>query len=179
MASMVQQRDPSIIISSIYHLPKVIDQADAVVSILGLSDRLPFPEVGTRNVLRLTFDDTTIPFKLLTPPNREHIAELIGFAQRWNGVGTLGVHCRAGSSRSPAAAMIAAAALGRPNSTDLVLRVRTARAYFKPNETMLKLADGLLGPGSRLLDLSRSVPVPTRIDKWAPAQIPLTTISPV
>ena len=88
------------------------------------------------------------------------------------------MHCRAGSSRSPAAAMIAAAALGRPDGASLVTRIRTARAYFRPNETMLKLADDLLGITPRLLDLSRSVPVPTRIDKWSPARIPLTTISP-
>lgn len=177
MASMVQQRDPSIIISAIYHLPDVMDQADAVVSILGQADKLPFPDVGGRPVLRLAFDDRIVPSKTLIPPNRQHIADLIEFARRWNGVGTLLVHCRAGSSRSPAAAMIAAAALGRPNSTDLVLRVRTARAYFKPNETMLKFADDLLGASPGLVDLSRSVPVPTRSDKWAPARIALTTIS--
>jgi len=129
-------------------------------------------------VLRLAFDDRIVPSKTLIPPSHQHIADLIEVARRWNGVGTLLVHCRAGSSRSPAAAMIAAAALGRPNNTDLVLRVRAAKAYFRPNETMLRLADGLLGASPGLVDLSRSVPVPSRIDKWAPARIPLTTISP-
>lgn len=178
IAPMDQQRDPAIIISAIHHLPDVIDQADAAISILGQSDKLQFPDVGSRPVLRLVFDDTIVPSKTLIPPSRQHIADLIEFARRWNGVGTLLVHCRAGSSRSPAAAMIAAAALGRPNNTDLVRRVRSAKAYFRPNETMLRLADGLLGPGSGLVNLSRSIPVPTQIDKWAPARILLTTISP-
>lgn len=178
IAPMYQQRDAGIIIAAIYHLPKIIDQADAVISILGQADKLPFPDVDGRPVLRLAFDDTIVPSKTLIPPNTEHIAELICFARRWNGLGTLLVHCRAGSSRSPAAAMIAAAALARPTNTDLVLRVRSAKAYFRPNETMLRLADGLLGPRSSLVALSRSVPVPTRIDKWAPARIPLTAINP-
>lgn len=176
---MEQRREPAIIISAIYHLLEVFDQADAVISILGQADKLPFPDVGGRPVLRLALDDTTVPSKTMIPPNRQHIADLIEFARSWNGVGTLLVHCRAGSSRSPAAAMIAAAALGRPNGSDLVLRVRTARAYFKPNETMLKFADDLLGASLGLVDLSRSVPVPTRVDKWAPARIPLNTTSPV
>lgn len=174
---MSQRREPAIIISAIYHPPEVIDQADAVISVLGQSDKLQFPEVGTRKVLRLTFDDTIIPSKTLIPPNREHIAGLIEFARRWNGAGTLLVHCRAGSSRSPAAAMIAAAALGRSDGASLVTRIRTARAYYRPNETMLKLAEGLLGITPRLLDLSRSIPVPTRIDKWSPARIPLMALS--
>jgi predicted protein tyrosine phosphatase len=178
IAPMDQQRDPAIIISAIYHLPEVIDQADAVISILGQSDKLQFPDVGGRPVMRLAFDDRIVPSKTLIPPNRQHIADLIEFARRWNGVGTLLIHCRAGSSRSPAAAMIAAAALGRPNSTDLVVRVRTAKAYFRPNEIMLRFADDLLGITPGLLDLSRSVPGPTRIDKWAPVGIPLTTINP-
>ncbi len=178
IAPMDQQRDPGIIISAIYHLPGVIDQADAVISILGQSDKLPFPDVGGRPVLRLAFDDTVVPSKTLIPPNRQHIADLIEFARRWNGAGNMLVDCRAGSSRSPAAAMISAAALGRPDGAALVTRIKLARAYFRPNEIMLKFADDLIGITPGLLDLSRSVPVPTRIDKWAPARIPLTTISP-
>lgn len=72
--------------------------------------------------------------------------------------------CRAGSSRSPAATMIAAAALGRPDSAELVMRIRTAKAYFRPNEAMLKLADNLLGAAPGLVDLARCAPVPTRTD---------------
>ncbi len=171
---MDQQRGSAIIISAIYHLPQVMHQADAVISVLGQSDKLLFPDVGNRKALRLTFDDTVIASKTLIPASREHIAELIEFARRWNGVGTLLVHCRAGSSRSPAAAMIAAAALGWPDSAELVLRVRTAKAYFTPNENMLKLADSLLGTSPGLVEVSRSVQVPPRTNKWAPVRVPLT-----
>ena len=173
IARMDQPRDPAIIISAIYHLPNVIEQADAVISVLGQADKLLFPEVGNRKVLRLTLDDTIIPSKTLIPPSRDQIAELIAFARRWNGTGTLLIHCRAGSSRSPAAAMIAAAALGRPDGAALVARIRTARAYFRPNEAMLKLADALISPSPGLVSASRSVPVATHTDVWGPIRIPL------
>jgi predicted protein tyrosine phosphatase len=59
----------------------------------------------------LAFEDTNESSESFVAPIREQIADLIEFARRWNGAGTLLIHCRAGSSRSPAAAMIAAAAL--------------------------------------------------------------------
>lgn len=68
--------------------------------------------------------------------------------------------------------MIAAAALGRPDGAALVSRIKLARAYFRPNEAMLKLADGLLGSSPGLVDLSRSVPVTTRTDDWKPVRVP-------
>ncbi len=173
IARMSHKREPAIIISSIYHLSEVIEQADAVISILGSSDKLIFPDVGSRPVLRLKFDDVGYASGKLVAPSRERIANLIDFARGWNRVGTLLLHCRAGSSRSPAAAMIAAATLGWPYGADLALRVRTSKAYFRPNETMLKLADGLFGISPGLVDLSRSVPFPTRTDDWKPVRIPL------
>jgi predicted protein tyrosine phosphatase len=173
---MNQKREPEIIICSFYHLSEVIEQADAVISILGKSDKLLFPDVGSRMVLRLAFDDTNSSENFVAP-NREQIVDLIEFARRWNGASTLLVHCRAGSSRSPAAAMIAAAALGGLDSAELALRIRTGKAYFRPNETMLKLADDLLGPSPALVHLARSVPVPTRTDPWGPVRIPLTALS--
>src|SRR5713101_4473475 len=129
---MNQKRQSAIIICSFYHLKEVIEQADAVVSVLGKSDKLLFPDVGSRTILRLAFDDTNESSESFVVPNREQIADLIEFARRWSGAGTLVVHCRAGASRSPAAAMVVAAALGRPDSAELALRVRTAKAYFRP-----------------------------------------------
>lgn len=57
MARMNQKREPAIIISSFYHLSDVIEQAGAIVSILGKSDKLPFLDVGSRSVLPMAFDD--------------------------------------------------------------------------------------------------------------------------
>ena len=172
---MKQRQEPAIVVSSYHHIAEVLGQADIthVISILGQIDKLDWPAVGIRAVLRLQFDDIIYSSGKFVAPNREQIADLIEFCRSWNGSGALLVHCRAGSSRSPAAAMIAAAALGRPDSAELALRVRTARAYYRPNETMLKLADALISPCPGLVDLARSIPVPTRTDTWGPVRIPL------
>ena len=176
---MKRSEDATILISPYRHVAEILNQKAVthVVSILGKTDNLEWPSVGSREVLRLEFDDTAYSDKTRVAPSRDQIAELIAFARRWNGSGTMLIHCRAGSSRSPAAGMIAAAALGRPDSSTMAMRVRIAKAYFRPSETMLKLADGVLGPSSGLVDLARSVPVPSRTDEWAPVRIPLSTIA--
>jgi hypothetical protein len=74
---MSQTREPAIIICSFYHLWEVIVQADAVISVLGESDRLLFPDVGSRKVLRLAFDDTNESSQSFVVPNPEQIADLI------------------------------------------------------------------------------------------------------
>lgn len=172
---MNQQKIPAIIVSPYQHVATIVERITLthVISILGESDQLEWPPVGACKVLRLKFDDIVYSSQRFIAPNRDQIADLIEFARDWNGIGTLLVHCRAGSSRSPAAAMIAAAALGRPDTRALVFRVRTAKAYFRPNETMLKLADALLTPCPNLVGLARSIPVPTQTDPWGPVMIPL------
>ena len=176
---MKRNNVPSIVVTPYQHIPDVLIRTDVshAISILGRSDQLAWPSVGTLKVLTLEFDDIIYSSGSFIAPNREQIANLIAFARDWNGTGTLLVHCRAGSSRSPAAAIIAAAALGRPDSAALVMRIRTARAYFRPNETMLKLADGLLSTSPGLVNLARTIPVPTRTDPWGPVTIPLTAPS--
>ena len=175
IAAMNHQRIPAIIISPYQHVAGILDRTTVshVISILGESDRLAWPTVGTLKVLRLKFDDIIYSSQRFIAPNRDQIADLIEFARDWNGVGSILIHCRAGRSRSPAAAVIAAASLGRPDTQALVLRVGAAKAYFRPNETMLKLADTLLTPSPNLVDLTRSVSVPTRTDPWGPVTIPL------
>jgi predicted protein tyrosine phosphatase len=178
VALVNKSQKPELVVAPYYHLADALKETDVthVVSILGRADRLDWPSVGTRVALRLEFDDIGYSSGDLVAPTREQIAELIEFARGWNSSGSILFHCRAGSSRSPAAAMIAAASLGRSDSTSLAMRVRMARTYFRPNETMLKLADSLLSPSPGLADLARSVPVPTRIDPWGPIRIPLSTI---
>jgi predicted protein tyrosine phosphatase len=106
-------------------------------------------------------------------PLAEHIAELVAFGQRWAGLGSIVVHCRAGTSRSPAAAMILAAVLPGPKSDDLVRRVATAKTYYRPHRGMLALADRILKRRTPLIELLRSISTPAVMDTWGPASIPL------
>ena len=126
-----------------------------VVSILGAMDRLSWPSVGNRTSIRLAFDDASYSSGELVAPGRKHIADLIKFARHWNCAGIILLHCRAGTSRSPAAAMIVAAALER---MDVAQQILDGKAYFRPHQGMLRLADAQLKPTPRLADLVRSKP---------------------
>ena len=173
----MQSRDvPAIIISSYMHLPHVLDQMDIghVVSILGQSDKLDWPDVGSRRVLRLQFDDTTYSSGNFVAPTRGQIAELIEFGRNWNGARTsIAFHCRAGSSRSPGAAAVVAAALGGSDASSLIRRILLSKAYFRPHLGVLALADSILGVTPGLVELARSLPAPVRTDAWEPVRIPL------
>lgn len=172
----MQPRDvPAIVLSPYMHLAQVLKQADIthVVSILGHSDKLNWPDVGNRRVLRLQFDDTAYSSGNLVAPSREQIAELIEFARNWKGENSIALHCRACSSRSPAAAAVIAAALGRPETSSLVRRILLSKAYYRPHLGVLALADSILRGTPGLVELARSLPAPVRTDKWAPIRIPL------
>ena len=126
-----------------------------VISILGDSDKLDWPDTGKRSVLRLKFDDVGYSSGDLKGPTRETIEQLIEFARDWGGHSNLLVHCRAGTSRSPAAALIALAAVPRLNTIGNFERLINAKAYYRPNSTMLRLADSLLEPSPDLLEVSK------------------------
>jgi len=160
-----------IVISSYYHLDSVTKGPElaAAVSILGRTDRLAWPSFGGRPTLRLSFDDTYSNTDWASAPIPEHIRQLIEFCRAWSGRGILLVHCRAGSARSVAAAMIAAHAIGR---SDLLSAIATARAYFRPNRRMLEMADEALG-GTKLLSTANSVSATDRTTPWKPVLIPI------
>ena len=141
-----------------------------VVSILGPSDKLPWPDVGERQVCRLEFDDTQYSSGQLIAPSRQQIGELIAFARAWGGKQGLLVHCRAGSSRSPAAALICLASIGR---IDQVGAVIASKAYFRPHAGCLRLADATMSPSLGLLAIALSKPVPVRLDDVGPVSISL------
>ena len=141
-----------------------------VVSILGPNDQLPWPDVGERHVCRLEFDDTQYSSGQLIAPSRQQIEKLIAFAKSWGGKQGLLVHCRAGSSRSPAAAMICLASIGR---IDQVGAIIASKAYFRPHTGCLRLADAIMSPSLGLLAIALGKPAPVRLDNVGPVSISL------
>ncbi len=166
----------TIIISPYPHLRQVLAQPHIthVVSILGQSDKLAWPETGARETLRLAFDDTYNSSAAWIAPARGHVVELIEFSRSWHrSGGSICIHCRAGSSRSPAAALVVAAALNGSVSNLLVERIATAKSYFRPHKGMLALADAELNCKFSLVALVRSLPPGRPMDTWGPAIIPV------
>ena len=103
-------------------------------------------------------------------PSRQQIEELIAFARAWGGKQGLLVHCRAGSSRSPAAAMICLASIGR---IDQVGAAIASKAYFRPHAGCLRLADTIMSPSLGLLAIALSKPAPVRLDDVGPVSVSL------
>ena len=140
-----------------------------VISILGNTDRLPWPLLEDPKVLRLGFDDTYLSTKYAAGPTPQQIRSLIDFAKEWGGHSSMLIHCRAGASRSPSAALIAAAAIGR---RDLFARLLDAKTYFRPNRRMLELASKILVDDElRLLRPADHTGTPS--SKWGVATIQL------
>jgi len=139
-----------------------------VVSILGQGDELPWPNVGARKVLRLQYDDATYSSAGFIPPTKDNISELVSFAKKWGGKSGLLVHCRPGTSRSPAAAMICLAAIGR---TDLIVSLLSRRAYYKPHAKSLRIYDAISGSTERLSTFLPEKAAIDRVDDLSPATV--------
>lgn len=162
---------PAIVISPYQWVKLAVSKYNPthVISILGSTDRLPWPLLEDPKVLRLSFDDTYLSTRYAAGPTPQQIRSLIDFAKEWGGHSSMLIHCRAGASRSPSAALIAAAAIGR---RDLFARLLDAKTYFRPNRRMLELASNILADDElRLLRPTDHTGTPS--SKWGVATIQL------
>jgi len=94
-------------------------------------------------------------------PEREHVRELIEFAEQWEPEsGDLMVHCYAGVSRSTAAALVAHhLRTGDPEFSARELRRAAPHAY--PNRRIVALADEELGLSGSLIEAVERLGAPT------------------
>lgn len=117
------------------------------------------PEVATpehmpaENHLRLVMSDIDHPADGRIMPAAEHVRALLAFLPRWDGrEAPLLIHCRAGVSRSPAAAFIALCALNpAADEVNLARRLREAGRLTNPNRLLVALADAELRRGGRMV----------------------------
>lgn len=107
----------------------------------------PHPEfVDFNRRLRLRFDDIDTPHDM--GPNHTQVREIISFAHAID-ERPLIVHCKAGISRSSAAAFIVYAVKFGPAGISDHFRPMLGLIY--PNAEMLRLADGMLGNDGALI----------------------------
>ena len=135
-----------------------------MVSILGPNDSLPWPEFdNSEKWLRIECDDIQYPCSGFVVPTIEHVDSLIAFLKRWNGRGSMMIHCKAGTSRSPAAALIALSILNPGKEKEAALLLRREAPQAKPSEVFLRHADTLLGGDGNFVSVARMMPAPDRI----------------
>ena len=113
-----------------------------------------FPELGAEysgRHLRLRFHDIVFPAPDRVMPAAEHIREFLGFLDGSDVTDVLLIHCRAGISRSTAAAFIAACYLHpERDEHEIALELRRASTLARPNGTLVRLADEVMGRAGRM-----------------------------
>ena len=115
-----------------------------------------FPDLGPSyggKHLELRFHDVLVAAAGEIAPSIEHIDHLLRFIETARRDEDLLIHCRAGISRSTAAAFIAACFLypDVPERT-LALALRRASPVARPNQTMIALADTAMARDGRMTD---------------------------
>jgi len=145
---VVGRQEANAILASAYECSKIL----FLISIGAPEDDLPIGYSNVRNRIRLLFGDTVTAEHGATEAD---IQCLIDLAEKLrDSTGNILIHCEAGVSRSPAAALILYTCLLGPGSErrsmDLVLR---QRPFAIPNRRMVELADRLLGREGRLMSV--------------------------
>jgi predicted protein tyrosine phosphatase len=102
--------------------------------------------------LRLVMSDIDHPEEGRIMPAAEHVQALLAFLARWRREAPLLIHCRAGLSRSPAAAFIVLCALN-PEADELALARQLGEAgrLINPNRRMVWLADEVMRRNGRMV----------------------------
>jgi len=107
--------------------------------------------------VRLEFHDVVMDSPtdaLRVAPSPTHVKRILDFATAWDGQSRLLVHCTAGVSRSPAAALAILSARNPGQEREIARLLRLRAPWVNPNLRIIRLADDLLG---RRGDLIRAV----------------------
>ena len=155
---------------AIYVCPKsqVPDAAERLrpshlITLLDPADEMATPEgIAAHRHLRLGMNDVVQALPDHTPPDEQHVREIIAFAQTWDRKRPMLIHCWAGISRSTATAFTIACMINpRGREGRIAMALRGASPYAYPNARIVALADHLLSRDGRMVDA---------IDQMGPAQ---------
>jgi predicted protein tyrosine phosphatase len=127
--------------------------------------------------LCLAAHDVAEPAAGLVAPDADFLARMLAFARSWPGDRPLLVHCAAGVSRSPAAAL-AIACQRRSDLAELVIAqaLRAAAPQATPNPLILALADDALGRAGRLAAAGQAIGRGAEFAGAAPFELALDAI---
>ena len=147
--------------SAIYVCPKsqVPDAAERLkpshlITLLDPADDMPTPDgIAAHRHLRLGMNDVVHALPDHTPPDEQHVREIIAFAQTWDRKRPMLIHCWAGISRSTATAFTVACMLNaRGREKQIALALRKAALHAQPNARIVALADNLLDRDGRMVE---------------------------
>ena len=132
-----------------------------VVSLLQPSFQPPTPSgVDPACHHRAVLDDIASAEEGRILPDDTHIRALLAFLREADPEESILIHCWAGISRSPAAALIALALEAPGREREAARMLRAAAPHAMPNYRILALADEALGRGSALRAAAREMGPP-------------------
>ncbi|MEQ8781363.1 MAG: tyrosine phosphatase family protein [Roseibium album] len=133
--------------------------AKSVVTLINAEMDVPTPAgVSPDRHLFLAFNDIVEQVALLTPPNEQHVEDLLAFVREWDRKAPMVIHCWAGISRSTAGAYVAACALNsEADEYRLASALRETSPSATPNARIIAMADKLLGRDGRMIDAIRGI----------------------
>lgn len=128
-----------------------------VLSLLSPQQAPPATAPGVQS-LALRFNDIAAPAEGLIAPDDALVAQILAFGAAWTEPAPMLVHCWMGISRSPAAAIALACALGPARDEHEVAEaVRGGSPSATPNPLIVELADRQLGRGGRLVTAVKAI----------------------
>ena len=123
-----------------------------LISLLPVDQQPPTPPpLKDSDHLRVLIDDLDEPRDGFTAPGREHVEELLLFLHASPPEIPLVIHCFAGVSRSPAAALMALALHAPGREREAASLLRKAAPFACPNRLLVQLADNALGRAGALV----------------------------
>lgn len=143
-----------IYVCSLDDMPEIVRDVrpEYLVSVVESDWQPPTPsEISPERHLRLEIHDIGQPLSGYIVPEEHHIATLIDFLSACDPDSSVLLHCFAGISRSPAAALIALVLDAEGQETEAAQMLRRAAPHAYPNRRMIELADELLGRNGRLM----------------------------
>src|SRR4051812_9754908 len=170
----------TILVCPLSHVARLVEARAPELVVSLLDPGWTFPELGSAfqdRHLRLRLHDVHSSRDGEVAPTTSHIDDLLAFVGRWQRTGPMLFHCRAGIGRSPAAAFIAACFLN-PEIAELEVAkaLRRASPTARPNESLIGLADGVMGRGGRMstaiAETGRGLPWPA-VDEGFVFEMPL------
>ncbi|HYN07373.1 MAG TPA: hypothetical protein VES67_08290 [Vicinamibacterales bacterium] len=144
----------TIIVCPLSRVDELVEQHQPSRVISLLDPDFTFPDLGPAydgRHLRLRFHDVHEAADNEIAPAAEHVESLLAFLGGTQPGEHLLIHCRAGISRSTAAAFIAACFLN-PDvpELDLAVALRRAAPLARPNQVLVALADAAMARDGRM-----------------------------
>src|SRR5438046_5090136 len=146
---------PCISVCSVENMPATVERvrpARLVSLLTGDGQPSTPPELPASDHLRVLVDDIDEPQPGFVVPSEAHAEQLVAFLRASPRDGSIVIHCRAGVSRSPAAALIALVLDAPGREREAVAMLRAAAPFALPNRLLVRLADRALDRRGALID---------------------------